>query len=131
MRRRLQYVCVSWLARLSDNRDGLWRILAPSDAPDARLSSFVNGSDLLSTNLTYSENLLELMIFLTVALAAANIMAAGGYGVAVIDTFNWAASGQDVSVAVGIDLAVHRSISDQSARISAAESCHRFSGRHS
>ena len=94
--------CDKQLRRYATNRQALRELFDPSEDPflfrvsyDEARREFVAGS------LGYSENLIDYIIFLTVARGATARLGPNGYGLAIIHDFMWGdASGREIGVAL-------------------------------
>ena len=82
---KLVSACDAMLARHSDNRAALRAILQSAEADNIKVAAYDSSeTHFVAGSLTYSENLYDLIVFLTVARGAANFFEAEGRGLAVV-----------------------------------------------
>lgn len=97
--------CDAMLARHSDNRAALRAILQSADADNIKVAAYDSSeTHFVAGSLTYSENLYDLIVFLTVARGAADFFEADGRGLAVVHDYIWGEGGERETVAaLGLD----------------------------
>lgn len=97
--------CDAMLARHSDNRAALRAILQSAEADNIKVAAYDSSeTHFVAGSLTYSENLYDLIVFLTVARGAADFFEAEGRGLAVVHDYIWGEEGERETVAaLGLD----------------------------
>ncbi|CAO3960890.1 hypothetical protein [Achromobacter mucicolens] len=97
--------CDAMLARHSDNRAALRAILQSAEADNIKVAAYDSSeTHFVAGSLTYSENLYDLIVFLTVARGAADFFEADGRGLAVVHDYIWGEEGERETVAaLGLD----------------------------
>ncbi|WGJ89227.1 hypothetical protein QEP15_17990 [Achromobacter mucicolens] len=97
--------CDAMLARHSDNRAALRAILQSAEADHIKVAAYDSSeTHFVAGSLTYSENLYDLIVFLTVARGAADFFEADGRGLAVVHDYIWGEEGERETVAaLGLD----------------------------
>lgn len=97
--------CDAMLARHSDNRAALRSILQSAEADNIKVAAYDSSeTHFVAGSLTYSENLYDLIVFLTVARGAADFFEAEGRGLAVVHDYIWGEEGERETVAaLGLD----------------------------
>lgn len=97
--------CDVMLARHSDNRAALRAILQSAEADNIKVAAYDSSeTHFVAGSLTYSENLYDLIVFLTVARGAADFLQADGRGLAVVHDYIWGEEGERETVAaLGLD----------------------------
>ncbi|MDF2860820.1 MAG: hypothetical protein K0S02_1092 [Achromobacter mucicolens] len=92
--------CDAMLARHSDNRAALRAILQSAEADNIKVAAYDSSeTHFVAGSLTYSENLYDLIVFLTVARGAADFLQADGRGLAVVHDYIWGEEGERETVA--------------------------------
>ncbi|WP_217618639.1 hypothetical protein [Achromobacter sp. GbtcB20] len=92
--------CDAMLARHSDNRAALRAILQSAEADNIKVAAYDSSeTHFVAGSLTYSENLYDLIVFLTVARGAADFFEADGRGLAVVHDYIWGEEGERETVA--------------------------------
>lgn len=87
--RKIIVDCDARLARHS-NRTALREILKSAEAPQLARSAYDDkAQEYVAGSLTYSENLVDFIVFLAVARGAAAFLQEDGYGIAVIHNYIW------------------------------------------
>ncbi|MCP2518038.1 hypothetical protein M5J07_24110 [Achromobacter mucicolens] len=102
---KLVAACDAVLARHSDNRAALRAILQSAEADNIKVAAYDSSeTHFVAGSLTYSENLYDLIVFLTVARGAADFFEAEGRGLAVVHDYIWGEEGERETVAaLGLD----------------------------
>ena len=102
---KLVSACDAMLARHSDNRAALRAILQSAEADNIKVAAYDSSeTHFVAGSLTYSENLYDLIVFLTVARGAADFFEADGRGLAVVHDYIWGEEGERETVAaLGLD----------------------------
>ncbi len=92
--------CDAMLARHSDNRAALRAIMQSAEADNIKVAAYDSSeTHFVAGSLTYSENLYDLVVFLTVARGAADFLEAEGRGLAVVHDYIWGEEGERETVA--------------------------------
>lgn len=92
--------CDAMLARHSDNRAALRAILQSAEADNIKVAAYDSSeTHFVAGSLTYSENLYDLIVFLTVARGAADFFEVEGKGLAVVHDYIWGEEGERETVA--------------------------------
>ncbi|WP_334166838.1 hypothetical protein [Achromobacter mucicolens] len=92
--------CDAMLARHSDNRAALRAILQSAEADNIKVAAYDSSeTHFVAGSLTYSENLYDLIVFLTVARGAADFLEVEGRGLAVVHDYIWGEEGERETVA--------------------------------
>jgi len=92
--------CDAILARSGTNRQALRGILDAAEAPELRHAAYDPATqDFIAGTLTYSENLNDFIVFLTMARGAAAFLAPDGHGIAVIHNYLWGDEDEQVTQA--------------------------------
>ncbi|KXJ62709.1 hypothetical protein AXY46_04740 [Achromobacter xylosoxidans] len=92
--------CDAMLARHSDNRAALRAIMQSAEADNIKVAAYDSSeTHFVAGSLTYSENLYDLVVFLTVARGAADFFEPEGRGLAVVHDYIWGEEGERETVA--------------------------------
>lgn len=92
--------CDAMLVRHSDNREALGAILKSAEADNIKIAAYdCTETQFVAGSLTYSENLYDFIVFLTVARGAADFFEADDRGLAVVHDFIWGEDGEGETVA--------------------------------
>lgn len=93
--------CDAQLRRFSSNREALAGLLSDDgEAPQLRRIVYQAATqDFIAGTLTYSENLRDFMVFLTVARGAAAFLDAQGYGIVLIHNYLFGSGDEQISQA--------------------------------